>query len=170
MKRDHRIEALDLPEEARELIRGSEITGSRTFIVRDGREVAVVISHDEYVALRETVSLVGDDAARDRLRAAEEETAQGRLLLPEELFGLEGRFGNDRLRIAEGAWSELDESRKEVVRAAFVEIDANPLSGAPLFPPLRPWWSCRNGSLRIVYRVAAEGRIVAVLGIDFDPV
>jgi hypothetical protein len=37
-----------------------------------------------------------------------------------------------------------------------------------LFPPLRPWWSLRSRELRIVYRVAAEGRIVAVLGIDFD--
>ena len=54
------------------------------------------------------------------------------------------------------------------IREAFADIDGNPLTGAPLFPPLRPWWSFRSRDLRIVYRVAAEGRIVAILGIDFD--
>ena len=165
---DRRIDALDLPEEAREIIRESEITGGRTFVTRNGREVAVVLSHDEYVALRETIAISGDDALRTRLATADDEAARGAMLLPEDLFSIEGRFGNDRLRVSESAWRSFDDVQLTHIREAFADIDGNPLTGAPLFPPLRPWWSFRSRGLRIVYRVAAEGRIVAILGIDFD--
>lgn len=75
---------------------------------------------------------------------------------------------NDRLRIAErvGAeWAQLSEDEKRSVRAALERIDEDPIVGAPLFHPLRSYWSYRVGSLRIVYRIVSEARMVLILKI-----
>jgi PHD/YefM family antitoxin component YafN of YafNO toxin-antitoxin module len=164
---NRRVDILDLAAEARDLVRDSEI-GQRTVIARDGREVAIVISFDEYVALRETVAISGNPNLRERIAQADREAIAGAYIAPEELFELEGQFGNDRLRVTDAAVSDFRRLANdgERLRALFTRIDLDPLSGVPLFDPLRSWWSCREADLRIVYRVAAEGRIIAILAID----
>ena len=75
---------------------------------------------------------------------------------------------NDRLRIAESLesdWKSLTSADRETALAALKRIDDDPIAGAPLFEPLKGLWSYRTGDLRIVYRVVAEGRYVAILSI-----
>ena len=75
---------------------------------------------------------------------------------------------NDRLRIAESVeedWKRLGPEAREAVRGALQRIDDDPIAGAPLFEPLKGLWSYRVDDLRIVYRVVAEGRFVAILSI-----
>lgn len=76
---------------------------------------------------------------------------------------------NDRLRIAESVesdWKILGAEERAVARTALERIDDDPIAGAPLFEPLKGLWSYRTGELRIVYRVVAEGRFVAILSIN----
>ena len=77
-------------------------------------------------------------------------------------------MGNDRLRIAERVereWQLLDDAERAAARAALVTIDDDPIAGAPLFEPLRGYWSYRAGGLRIIYRIVAEARFVVILSI-----
>ncbi len=92
------LEILDLPPDVRELVGECELTGRRTHFTRNGRPVATLVSHDEYLALRETVEIANDVALRAQLAAAEEELARGAVLLSEELTGI--RSAEDRLRVA----------------------------------------------------------------------
>ena len=82
---ERRVEILDLAGEARELVRDCEITGTRTILTRNGREVAILISHDEYLALRETIEIAGDAALREQIAAGEEEVTRNALLEMEDL-------------------------------------------------------------------------------------
>ena len=75
---------------------------------------------------------------------------------------------NDRLRFAERVesdWRALSEDERSTLMQALEHIDEDPISGAPLFEPLRGYWSYRAGHLRIVYRIAPEARFVVVLSI-----
>ncbi len=75
---------------------------------------------------------------------------------------------NDRLRFAERVqddWRSLSDDERAAVLAALEVIDEDPIIGAPLFEPLRGYWSHRVGHLRIVYRVAGEARVIVVLSI-----
>lgn len=75
---------------------------------------------------------------------------------------------NDRLRIAESVeidWKSLGPPEREIALAALQRIDDDPIAGAPLFEPLKGLWSYRSGDLRVIYRVVAEGRFVAILSI-----
>jgi PHD/YefM family antitoxin component YafN of YafNO toxin-antitoxin module len=83
---DRRVEILDLADEARELVRDCEITGKRTVFTRNGREVAILVAHDEYLALRETIEIAGDAALREQLARGEEEVGRGAMLLVEDLL------------------------------------------------------------------------------------
>jgi PHD/YefM family antitoxin component YafN of YafNO toxin-antitoxin module len=83
---ERRVEILDLADEARELVRECEITGQRTIFTRNGREVAILVAHDEYLALRETIEVAGDAALREQIERGEEEAAQGKMLLVEDLM------------------------------------------------------------------------------------
>ena len=82
---ERRVEILDLAAEAREMVRDCEITGQRTVFTRNGREVAMLISHDEYLALRETIEIAGDGALREQIDAAEKEVARGAMMVVEDL-------------------------------------------------------------------------------------
>ena len=76
---------------------------------------------------------------------------------------------NDRLRVAESVeadWKSLDADERALVRAALQKIDDDPIVGAPLFEPLKGLWSYRTENLRIVYRIVAEGRFVAILNLS----
>ena len=83
---ERRVEILDLAGEARELVRDCEITGQRTIFTRNGREAAILISHDEYLALRETIDIAGDPALREQISRSEEEVGRNSLLLVEDLL------------------------------------------------------------------------------------
>ena len=75
---------------------------------------------------------------------------------------------NDRLRLADRVasdWATLSAEERAAAMHALEAIDEDPISGAPLFDPLRGLWSYRDGHLRIVYRIAAEARFVVVLSI-----
>jgi len=75
---------------------------------------------------------------------------------------------NDRLRFAERVehdWRALSAGERANILAALEVIDEDPIIGAPLFEPLRGYWSYRAGHLRIVYRVMAEARFIVVLSI-----
>jgi len=76
---------------------------------------------------------------------------------------------NDRLRIAERVaadWAQLDTESRLLARKALEELDEDPITGAPLFPPLRGFWSYRTGNLRIVYSILPEARFIAILKIE----
>jgi mRNA-degrading endonuclease RelE of RelBE toxin-antitoxin system len=75
---------------------------------------------------------------------------------------------NDRLRFAERVendWRALSPEEQASAMQALEGIDEDPILGAPLFEPLRGYWSYRAGHLRIVYRIAPEARFVVVLSI-----
>ena len=74
----------------------------------------------------------------------------------------------DRLRLAESleaAWLAFAPHERVEIRAALEVIDEDPIIGAPLFEPLRGYWSYRAGHIRILYKIASEGRFVIVLHI-----
>ena len=76
-----------MPTAARELVAECELTGRRTFFQRNGRVVAVLVSHDEYLALRETIEISNDAALRARIESSDEELKRNAIMLPEDLFG-----------------------------------------------------------------------------------
>ena len=162
-----RLDVLDLPEDARDLIRECEAKGARTVFERNGRPVAVLVSHDEYLALRETIDIANDALLFARLAEADEDVSQ-RPADPDSVR--EGPARNlERLVLAASAQKNL-EALDGVVRrralSSLARINSDPISGAPLFEPLKGLWSYRTDELRIVYRIVAEAKIVAVLAID----
>ena len=50
-------------------------------------------------------------------------------------------------------------------REALETIDEDPIIGAPLFEPLRGYWSYRSEGIRIIYRIVTEARFIVVLNI-----
>lgn len=63
-------------------------------------------------------------------------------------------------------WQGLAPHERASVRSALQQIDDDPIIGAPLFEPLRGYWSLRVEHLRLVYRIVAEARFVAILSIS----
>ena len=84
----NRIDLLDLPEDARDLVRECEASGERTLFERNGRPVAILVSHDEYLALRETIDIFNAPLLYARIEAADEEVRRGKMMLVEDLFEL----------------------------------------------------------------------------------
>lgn len=154
------IDVLDLPDGARELVGECEITGRQTVFQRNGRAVAMLISHDEYVALRETIEIAANPKLRDRLADAETEVAKGEIDEPAT------RVQNDRLRIPDSVAADVAAIDPELIRAAYEKIDEDPIIGAPLFDPYRGWWSYRTEGLRVIYRIVAEARFVVILSVQ----
>jgi len=70
----------------RQLVAECEISGKRTVFSRDGRPVAILLSHDEYLALRETIDIANNADLRRQIETAEEEVKRGAMMLPEDLF------------------------------------------------------------------------------------
>jgi PHD/YefM family antitoxin component YafN of YafNO toxin-antitoxin module len=146
-----RIDVLDLTEDARDLIRECEVKGTRTMFERNGRPVAMLVSHDEYIALRETIEIANDSLLFAKLAEADQEEVEQR-----------GKY--ERLRFAKSAAPIYD--------AALRRIELDPIIGAPLFEPLKGLWSYRTEELRVIYKIVAEAKIVVVLyvtRIDFGP-
>ena len=75
---------------------------------------------------------------------------------------------NDRLRFAERVQQQyraLNAVERRNIVKALESIDENPIAGAPLFEPLRGYWSQRVHHMRIVYRIVPEARFVVVVAI-----
>ena len=83
---EKRLELIDLPPDVRQLVAECEVSGRRTEFARDGRPVAILISYDEYLALRETIDIFNNGELRKQIDAAEDEVKRRALLLPEDLF------------------------------------------------------------------------------------
>jgi mRNA-degrading endonuclease RelE of RelBE toxin-antitoxin system len=139
-----RIDLLTVPEEVRDLIRESEVQGTHTVFERNGRAVAILVSHDEYLAMSETLAIANDALLFAKLAEADEEE-------------VETRGVYERLRFAK--------SVPRIFDAAFRTIENDPIAGAPLFEPLKGLWSYRTEDLRIIYKIVAEARIVVILSI-----
>ena len=138
------LDVLDLPNDARDLIRECEAKGTRTVFERNGRPVAVLVSHDEYTALRETVEIANDSLLFAKLAEADGEEVEQR-----------GKY--ERLRFAKSVAPIYD--------AALRRIELDPIIGAPLFEPLKGLWSYRTEELRVIYKIVAEAKIVVILHI-----
>lgn len=159
------VDLLDLSDEARDLVRECEAKGARTVFERNGRGVAVLVSWDEYLALRETIEIANDALFFAHLAEADQQIENG-----EVIAGT--RFGDgrqlERLRFAASFakdWRALTEAQRATAAGALPRIDDDPILGAPLFEPLKGLWSHRAGELRIVYRIVSEAKFVAVLAI-----
>jgi mRNA-degrading endonuclease RelE of RelBE toxin-antitoxin system len=143
-----RIDILDLPDATRTLVGECEVTGNRTAFERGGRPVAMLVSYDEWLALRETIAIVNDQRLIAAWRKSEAEIGRGAIV---------PAFGLERIRAAKSV--TVPEEARELLR----HIDDDPIAGAPLFDPLKGLWSARDGALRIVYRIDAEARVVLVM-------
>jgi prevent-host-death family protein len=140
----NQIDILDLGEDSRDLIRECEVQGKQTVFTRNGRPVAILVSHDEYQALRETIDIANDAELFAKLAEADQEE-------------IETRGVYERLRFAKSVpW---------IFDAAFRKIELDPIAGSPLFEPLKGLWSYRTVGLRIIYKIVAEARIVVILSI-----
>lgn len=82
---EKRIDILDLPPAVRELVGECELTGRRTLFTRNGRAVVALVSHDEWLALRETLDIANDEALRAQLAQGEAETERGAVMEVEDL-------------------------------------------------------------------------------------
>jgi PHD/YefM family antitoxin component YafN of YafNO toxin-antitoxin module len=83
---DRSFDVLELGPPLSGMVNECELTGRRSIFVRNGIAVAVLISNDEYVALRETVEMSADPATAASLAASDEEVQNGAVVLPEDLF------------------------------------------------------------------------------------
>lgn len=80
------LEILDLPDDVRRLAGECEITGQRTLFARNGRAVAVLMSHDEYLALKETLEISANPEVRSQIDTAEFDVRKNALLQVEDLI------------------------------------------------------------------------------------
>ncbi|PYQ61184.1 MAG: hypothetical protein DMF58_05705 [Acidobacteria bacterium] len=83
---EKRLELIELPPNVRQLVAECEVSGKRTLFERDGKPVAILVSYDEYLALRETIDIANNPELRRQIDAAEEELKRNALMLPEDLF------------------------------------------------------------------------------------
>ena len=148
------LEVIDLPEDVRTLVAECEASGVRTAFDRDGRSVAVLVSWDEYLALRETIEISNDTHLIAAMRKSEAEAERGAIEQPFAEF--------ERIRVPKSLARGIAEIG---LRELLAKIDDDPISGAPLFEPMRGVWSLRDGGLRIVYRIVAEARFVLILAV-----
>ena len=82
---EKRIDILDLPPDVRELVGECELTGRRTLFTRNGRPVVALVSHDEFLALRETIDIANDSVLREQIAQADEEAGRGMVMEVEDL-------------------------------------------------------------------------------------
>ena len=69
----------------RELVGECELTGRRTLFLRNGRPVVALVSHDEWLALKETIDIANDEALRAQIAQAEAEAQRGAVMEVEDL-------------------------------------------------------------------------------------
>jgi mRNA-degrading endonuclease RelE of RelBE toxin-antitoxin system/PHD/YefM family antitoxin component YafN of YafNO toxin-antitoxin module len=151
-----RLDILDLPENVRDLIRECEAQGQQTYFERNGKPVAVLVSYDEYLALRETIEIANDSLLFARISEADDET-------PVEM---DHRLPRLRITTAGTAGlAAITGIERRLVLSTLARINDNPIAGAPLFEPLKGLWSHRTGEIRIIYKIVAEASFVVILSI-----
>jgi PHD/YefM family antitoxin component YafN of YafNO toxin-antitoxin module len=145
------IEVLDLPDDAREFVRECEVKGERTLLQRDGRPVAMLVSYDEYLALRETIDIANDPELAGALNAAAEEEPVRR---------------TERVWVAPSIDAvQLADHERVLLDDVLERVNDDPIAGAPLFDPLKGLWVYRAEHLRVVYRIVPEAGQVVVLSV-----
>lgn len=82
---DRTIDIAELDETLRGFVMECEVSGQRTRFTREDHEVAILVSRDEYLAMRETIEVSNDPGLRAELDQAAAELARNALLLPEDL-------------------------------------------------------------------------------------
>lgn len=166
-----RIDILDLTADARELFRECEARGTRTLFERSGRPVAMLVSHDEYMALRETIEIANDPGLFAALAEADEKDTRQRAAAPDGVEEPAGESSTRRLTrlqlgsAAQAALDALEGVERRRILAALARINDDPISGSPLFQPLKGLWSQRVEDLRIVYKIVAEAKTIVILSI-----
>jgi PHD/YefM family antitoxin component YafN of YafNO toxin-antitoxin module len=85
---DKRFDILDAPDDVRALVGECELTGTRTTFLRNDRPIAILISHDEYLALRETIDIADDASLRAAIDEGEAQLERGAMLAIEDLLEL----------------------------------------------------------------------------------
>jgi len=83
---DRSIDLYDLDPATRELATEAAVTGRRALFLRNGRPVGIILSFDEYLALRETVDLTAGDGKRAEIDLGTDQVRRGEMMLPEDLF------------------------------------------------------------------------------------
>ena len=83
---EKRIDILDLPPEVRELVGECELTGRRTLFLRNGRPVVALVSHDEWLALKETIDIGADSVLMAHIGRADEQAQRNALMEMEDLM------------------------------------------------------------------------------------
>src|SRR5947199_6131126 len=83
---EKRIDILDLPPDVRELVGECELTGRRTLFTRNGRPVVALVSHDEFLALKETIDIGNDSVLREQIAQADAEAQRGSVMEVEDLL------------------------------------------------------------------------------------
>jgi PHD/YefM family antitoxin component YafN of YafNO toxin-antitoxin module/mRNA-degrading endonuclease RelE of RelBE toxin-antitoxin system len=141
------IEADSINQPVRTALLATEVMGRRTAITRQERPIAVLISWDEFISLRETVELESDEATVAEIRAGEAE------LVRKELS--DGPVV-ENVVIARSAGPA-------VVLKDLEELGRNPILGAPLLASLRGLWVLRVSERRVVYRINRDGSMVGVV-------
>jgi len=85
---DKRFDIHELAEDVRVLVGECELTGNRTTFLRNDHPVAILISHDEYLALRETIDIADDAPLRAAIDEGEAEVERGAMVAVEDLLEL----------------------------------------------------------------------------------
>lgn len=84
---EQRLQIVEIgSDELRATVGECELTGRRTIFERNGHPVAVLLSHDEYLALRETIVIGADEALRARIEAADDQVKRGKIMAMEDLL------------------------------------------------------------------------------------
>lgn len=87
MRDDVTIDIHETGDGLREAAAAAEISGRHTVVARGDRPVAIVLSHDEYLALAETVAVAADHVLTTRIGVAERQIAGGDVYDAEDLLG-----------------------------------------------------------------------------------
>ena len=82
---EKRLELLELSPDVRQLVAECEVSGKRTRFERDGKPVAILVSYDEYLALRETIEVASDAALRAQLAEADAQAQRGAVMEVDDL-------------------------------------------------------------------------------------
>jgi PHD/YefM family antitoxin component YafN of YafNO toxin-antitoxin module len=83
---EERIEIPNADPSLRESVAACEVAGRRTVFTRDARPVAVLVSWDEYLSLRETVEIASSPEEIAAIGRAEDEVKRGAVLLAGDLL------------------------------------------------------------------------------------
>ena len=135
-----------------------ELTGRKTTFDRDGRAVALLVSWDEYVAIRETLEISNTPALIAAMRKSEAEAQRGDVRQAFE--------GGERVQLTRSVAHRLEKISDDRITRALRSIEDDPIVGAPLFEPLRGLWTLREGTLRVIYRIVPDKQQVLILAIE----